>query len=470
MRSELFRRPLAVLSTALLASIPFTSAASDDGRVIESESLSTCQANSGLTAQLFNVAFTPGNNTLYFKVTGVSTVNGHVAAEIDVTAYGYSAFQRNDINPCDSDINLQGLCPMASGQIDISASVTLPADTVKAIPSIAYSIPDLDGKVQIKLYDLDQDTGVVGAQVACVQADLSNGKTVYQKGVGWSSAVIAGLALFTSAVVAGLGHSNTATHVAANAMSLFGFFQSQAIFGMTAVPLPPIVQSWTQNFQWSMGIIRVNFIQDIASWYQQATGGTPSEILTNIRTTSVDVQKRSLEAVSRMATTSVRQYFKRQTTNSDQSTAQGGSVIVRGIERVGFRADIEPSNVFMTAYIFFVIFVMIVCLLVVAFRFLLEALAKAGKMKHDKFQDFRNGWTTVLRGILFRIVSLTIDPHFCNDTNFWLDSYWIPSNDHSLLLGACPSRLCRRRGPCRHHHPHDDRHACLGLWQSLETC
>lgn len=272
---------------------------------------------------------------------------------------------------------------------------------------VAYNIPDLDGSVQIKLYDSDKQVSFIGDQVACVQADLSNGKTVYQKGVGWSSAIIAGLALFTSAVVAGLGHSNTATHVAANAMSLFAFFQSQAIFGMTAVPLPPIVQAWTQNFQWSMGIIGAGFIQDIASWYQQATGGSPSAILSNVRNTSVDVQKRSLEVVSQYASSAMNALVKRQATTADQSKNQGDSITIRGIERAGFRAGIEPTDVFMTGYIFFVIFVMFVCLGVVGFRFILEALAKSGKMKSDKFQDFRNGWTTVLRGILFRIVSLT---------------------------------------------------------------
>ncbi|KAK5239848.1 putative flavin carrier protein 3, partial [Cryomyces antarcticus] len=146
---------------------------------------------------------------------------------------------------------------------------------------IAYSVPDLDGKVQIYINDTD-----TGKAVACVEAELSNGKTVDQKGVGWATAVIAGLALLASAITSGLGHSNTAAHVAANALSLFGYFQSQAIIGMAAVPVPPIVASWTQNFQWSMGIIRIGFLQDICTWYQRATGGTPSSVLSNLRTTS----------------------------------------------------------------------------------------------------------------------------------------------------------------------------------------
>jgi hypothetical protein len=124
---------------------------------------------------------------------------------------------------------------------------------------------------------------------ACVEARLSNGQTVDQLGVDWTTAVIAGLALVVSAVVAGLGHSNTAAHIAAYALSLFGYFQAIAIVGLTAVTLPPIVQSWTQNFQWTMGIIKVDFMQTICTWYQKSTGGTPATILNTLTTTSVQV-------------------------------------------------------------------------------------------------------------------------------------------------------------------------------------
>lgn len=120
------------------------------------------------------------------------------------------------------------------------------------MPGIAYTIPDLDGIVQVYIHDAE-----TGESLACVEAALSNGKTVYQKGVGWVTAIIAGTGLVASAITNGLGHSNTAAHVAANALSLFGYFQAQAFIGMSAVPLPPIVSSWTQNFQWSMGIIRI---------------------------------------------------------------------------------------------------------------------------------------------------------------------------------------------------------------------
>ena len=260
-----------------------------------------------------------------------------------------------------------------------------------------------------------------GESVACVEAELSNGQTVDQKAVSWTTAVIAGLALISSAVTSGLGHSNTAAHVAANALSLFGYFQAQAFIGMSAVTLPPIVASWTQNFQWTMGIIRVGFLQNLALWYQRATGGTPSQILSNLSTVSVEVEKRSLEVTKRLIRRGAEAFIPRSLgaekilrrgaellaprTNSQASTSTGDSaVIVRGIDRVGFRAGIELTNIFMTGYVFFIIFVIFTVLGLLIFKGICELLARNGKIKSDTFQDFRNGWTTVVKGILYRIV------------------------------------------------------------------
>lgn len=252
-----------------------------------------------------------------------------------------------------------------------------------------YYVPDIDGKVIVWINATD------GTPLACVEAELSNTKTVNQKGVAWTIAVIVGLGLVISAVTSGLGHSNTAAHVAANALALFSYFQAQAFIGMTAVESPPIVRAWTQNFQWSMGIIKVNFLQNMATWYQRSTGGTPSTLLSGLATTSVQVQKRSLEILS--------SYTKR--SNSQINLAENPqTLVVRGIKRVGFVAGIEATNVFFTGYVFLVIFIMAVTIGVFAFKYVCDALVKAKKLKPEQFHEFRNGWTLVLKGILFRIV------------------------------------------------------------------
>ena len=365
-------------------------------RLIESKSLDPCQANSSFTATLFNVAFTPDNNSLAFDVVGVSSISGYVTAEIDVIAYGYTALKQT-IDPCTS--NLEGMCPMNTGQINIESNINIPDDVISKIPGIVYGIPDFDGIVKIYIKNKQS-----GESVACVEAQLSNGKTVDQKAVGWTTAVIAGLALLASAITSGLGHSNTAAHVAANALSLFGFFQAQAIIGMTAVPLPPIVASWTQNFQWTMGIIKIGFLESICTWYQRSTGGTPSTLLSNLNTASVQVQKRSLEG-QRLVMRAVHEISKRTNAGNTKGSTPGKVVVVRGIERVGFRAKIEITNIFLTGLIFFMIFVFFTAICVALFKAFCEAAVKAKWFKGDKFEDFRTGWKVVLKGILFRMVS-----------------------------------------------------------------
>jgi hypothetical protein len=379
---------IAFLSLILYFS-PLTSAI----RLLQSNSLNPCQENSNFTASLFNVVFTPDNGSITFEIVGVSSIQGNVTVQVEFIAYGYTALNKT-INPCTA--GLGGFCPMSTGQIKFPQSnIAVGQDVVDNIPGIIYTVPDLDCTVRIYIR-LNGAT----ENAACVEVNLSNGKTVNQKAVGWVTAIIAGVGLTISAITSGLGHSNTAAHVAANALSLFGFFQAQAIIGMTAVELPPIVQSWTQNFQWSMGIIRIGFLQSICTWYQRSTGGTPKTYLSTLATSSVEVEKRSFGKLVRRGLDIVRRA-------TDSSTTAGKVVIVRGIDRVGFRADIEQTNIFLNGLIFFLIFCFFVAILVALLKGYCEMAVKAGWMKSDEFTDFRNGWKIVLKGILFRLVCLT---------------------------------------------------------------
>ena len=253
------------------------------------------------------------------------------------------------LNPCDTK-ELLGLCPMQPGPMPFTAHYTVSEDVVKNIPFIAYTVPDLDATVKINFQPKDSPAGT---SAACVEAQLSNGKTVDQVGVSWGTAGVAGLALVVSAVIAGLGHSNTAAHIAVYALSLFGYFQSIAIVGMTAVPLPPIVQSWTQNFQWTMGIIGVNFMQTIASWYQKSTGGTPATILNSLTTTSVHVMRRSVMMAAEAG--SIGGSILKRATNQN-TVNEAGTYTVRGMDRVAFRASMEATNLFLTGLMFFCFF------------------------------------------------------------------------------------------------------------------
>ncbi|KAI1389544.1 TRP-domain-containing protein [Hypoxylon trugodes] len=369
--------------------------------MLVSNSLNTCQEDSMFTASLFQVVYTPNNNTAFLNIVATSSVEGNVQFDIAISAYGYTII-KTTVNPC--EIGLAGLCPMTAGKIPLKFNLPVGDTAASQIPGIAYTFPDLDATVRVFLNMTD-----TGKSVACVEADISNGKTVDLLAVKWVLAIIAGLVLCSSAIINGLGHSNAAAHIASGALSLFSFFQSQAMLGLTAIHLPPVVQSWTQDFQWSMGIINVDFMQDIFTWYQRATGGTPSTIFDSLTTVSVQVEKRALDVLPEAAGNLYRRGAALVPRAVGSLMKRGnvmtgsGSYIVYGIQRVAFRAGIETTNLFMTGLIFFCLFVIITIGAVAAFKGFCELAVKQGWMKGDTFLEFRNGWLTVLKGILFRL-------------------------------------------------------------------
>ncbi|CAJ2503287.1 Uu.00g106810.m01.CDS01 [Anthostomella pinea] len=390
-------RPLCLTALAAVALLPGVSAEA----MLTSNSLNTCQENSMFTASLFKVVYTPSNSSASLSIVATSSVEGSVVFDIAISAYGYEII-RTTIDPCKT--GLAGMCPMTAGKIPLDFVLPVGKDAASQIPGIAYTFPDLDATVKVTLNMTD-----TGESVACVEADISNGKTVDLIAVKWILAIIAGLVFCSSAVINGLGHSNAAAHIASGALSLFGFFQAQAMLGLTGIHLPPVVQSWTQDFQWSMGIINVNFMQDIFTWYQRATGGTPSTIFDSLSTVSVQVEKRGLSLLPDAAV----DLYRRSASMLPRAagallkrgnvTTGSGSFLVYGIQRVAFKAGIETTNLFMTGLVFFCLFVVFTIAGVAAFKGYCELAAKQKWIKSDTFLEFRNGWLTVLKGILFRL-------------------------------------------------------------------
>ncbi|KAF3903992.1 hypothetical protein AA313_de0202012 [Arthrobotrys entomopaga] len=390
-RSPLMRL-LSILSFVSL--ITGSAGAIQKEKMISSQSLSTCMDNSQFTVSQFDVLYTPNNATLQYSFDGTSSIQGNVFIILDIIVYGYTAYSKK-IDPCAE--KFASLCPMAAGPVSLPPAAINASAFVNNIPGVAFTIPDIDGLARITIQMASNLQ-----PVACLEAELSNGQTVHQNAVSWVTAVIAGSGLAASAITSGLGHSNTAAHVAANALSLFGYFQSQAMCAMIAVKLPPVVRAWTQNFVWSMGVIRIGFMQNVLHWYIQATGGSPDLLFQNLDRVNVQIQKRALNLQAR-AMDIISGLAKRA---GDQGTySQGEFIDVSGISRVAFLARIEETNLFMTGLGFFVSFVVLVVLIVVGFKFGLELCVKKLRIaKGSKFAEFRKGWKIVLKGILYRIV------------------------------------------------------------------
>lgn len=89
-----------------LVAVPWADAAE---QMLTSSSLNTCQDNSGFTASLFDVTYTPHNATAFIDIVAVSSIQGNVLFDVSITAYGYQII-RQQVDPC--TIGLAGLCPM----------------------------------------------------------------------------------------------------------------------------------------------------------------------------------------------------------------------------------------------------------------------------------------------------------------------------------------------------------------------
>ncbi|KAF6822542.1 transient receptor potential Ion channel [Colletotrichum plurivorum] len=378
---------------SFLAAFLLPSAASGE-KILQSLSLNSCQEQSEFSASLFNVVVT-SDGKVSANVSAVVSVQGKVVFDVALRVYGYE-YLRQTLDPCDN--NLQGLCPMNPGKINMEFNLDI-GDALKQVPSIAYSIPDLDATVRalVNLTDTKET-------VACVEADFSNGKTVDLLGVKWVTAIIIGLGFISAAVVSGWGHALTAAHLTANTLSLVGYFQAQAYLGMTGVDMPPIVQRWTQNFQWSMGIINVDWMQRLCTWYQRATGGEAMNLLDELSGVSVQVSKRSTELVDAVSS-GFSNIAKRTNIKNDD-----GSYVVFGIQRVAFRAKIETTNLFLTGLIIYCAAMFLIAASVAAFKAGCELAAKKNWMRNERFLDFRRQWLTQIKGILFRINLIGLPP------------------------------------------------------------
>ncbi|KAG5519656.1 hypothetical protein PMAC_001812 [Pneumocystis sp. 'macacae'] len=351
-------------------------------RGIGTQSLSTCMENSGLIATIFRITYYPDMEKVVYRVDGMTSIEGEVLVNVVIVAYGIQVLNRT-IDPC--ILKIPNLCYLQPGPLtQIEGESDVPLDISSHIPGIlgvVYAIPDIDAIVKITIYDKH-----TGELKACVQVTMTNMMTVNVKAVGWISGLIALSALIVSAIASENGNFNTAHHIATNTFALFSYFQGQAIFGMMSAKMPPIVRSWTQNFQWTMGIINLEFMQKIFTWYIKSTGGTPTFHHYPSFKHSILIEKRSFISLKKRASDTVK------------------NIVFRGIDRVSYSEGIETTNLFMTSFSFFLIMIFTIVLGFALFRIFLYYSPKTHWIRQERFFGFKNEWKDLLKGAMYRLL------------------------------------------------------------------
>lgn len=370
----------------LISNIPCINA----DRVIQAKELVTCIEDSKISANGFELYFNPDDSSAHYKLNLNTEIDAYIIADIAIYAYGIQLV-RQRFNPC--AFGLKQFCPLHPGKVEIDSVEYLPREYTGIIPSIAFMVPDLDASAKIMIYDYRNMT----RPEACVHVFWDNTMTLSQPGIKWVTMLIPALGFITSFWFFLMGKSSTAVRIGSVFISLFLYFQSVAMISMQNVrKLPPVAEAFAENLTWTLGLIRVGFMQKAFRWFVDATGGSASLYLTS-NISSILPQKRDLNAVHDIL-------VKRGT---DILYGNEHMLIFRGLKRIARKLNIEPTALPLTSFLSFLITFYSVIFFFIFTKNILNFFAKNGIIHISRFSTFRNHWKNILKGALYGVIYLS---------------------------------------------------------------
>lgn len=371
-----------------------------------SNALVNCMKNStNLQPDYFNVTFDPVTRALNYDVSLTANIEGKLKAHATVYAFGFDVIQKT-FDLC--SLGLKQFCPITASKIEVESIQYIDKEYVDMIPGIAYTFPDIDAVARLII--VNEENQLLG----CLQATINNGKTISHIGAKWATAVVAGICLLISAGLSLFGNSAAAARMSAFAISLFTYFQSVVIISMICVEAtPPIAASWSENLAWSMGIIRVEFMQKIFRWYIQSTGGTPTQYLTT-SAKQILTQRSQDDIVFKQANSifnSISNFFLEKRSSIDQFfiglqgiQSNDYLTVLRGMNRVSYGANIEPTSLVCTTFTFFIFFLYVLIGLYFVFRGFTKILKNRSTSKVNVHLNDDKAWAPVFKGMLSRYI------------------------------------------------------------------
>lgn len=270
-RTMRFLSPISTLLPlfALLLVTPSSHAAIErGGSSLYTESVTYCSDAKAVLVNQFDIEYFVANQSVVFALSAASVEdNLNISANIFVNAYGMDLLNLT-INLCDY---LEGiLCPLPTINFTGYGTYPLPSEYTSKIPSIAYSVPDLEAYAQIQLVSVD-----TGEVAACLQATLSNGWSTRTIAVAWASA-----ALFLAALLVALVHSTLKASPSPAVYrwhDVLHLFQVAAATGLLNLNYPSVYANFTLNFSWALGLFHNDNIRQAVNHLRGLTGGKLSD-------------------------------------------------------------------------------------------------------------------------------------------------------------------------------------------------
>ena len=454
------RRPLGLcraLAATALASL-VTGVAADN--ILQTSSFSNCGNNSDITVQKVDIQYNSNTQTVTFDVAGASSKLQNVTAILNVTAYGIQVYS-NAFNPCDAATFISQLCPVPVGSFSARGSQAIPAQFADAVPSIAFQIPDIAAQATLQLIATnDTDSATNDTQVACIQSQVTNGKTTDVPAVSYVAAGVAGAALVLggvgavgAALASGGGGAVAAGGSSAGGMGtispsfgeVLGWFQGMAMNSMLSVNYPRVYRSFAKNFGFSTGLVPWTDLQIAIDNFRVATGGNLTNdsvhFLQNATLVFPDGSADSLSSAAslklRLARSALalghvkdRRVHKLllraiETTINGTDTATGSSssdgtadsiigssaantvrIAVSGIQAYVEELSIPSASTFMTVLLIVAIIIASITVGLLLGKVVLEAWALIGRLPESLSEFRQHYWRSIARAITTLILLL----------------------------------------------------------------
>jgi hypothetical protein len=214
----------------------------------ETSSVSYCSDPLAILVETFDVRYSKVNSTLDFDLSAASVTKGlNLAAQLNLNAYGIHALNLS-IDLCSV---LSGvLCPLPTYNFTGSGQYSIPASRIPTIPSLAWSVPDIEAVFTIQLLDSSTQNSA-----ACLQVTLTNGLTVGLKSVIWVSAVFLILSASIALGTAIFAPSSILLTAPASLFYLLGNqLQQMAMTGMLSLNYP-VGQSTIAPFSFHLNVL-----------------------------------------------------------------------------------------------------------------------------------------------------------------------------------------------------------------------
>lgn len=410
-----------LLPLALLSALPVGVLGGD---VLSTTGYSSCLDNPTVKVEKLNVTYNKNTRVLSFDVAGTSTAVQNVTANLIVSAYGQQVYN-NTFNPCDT--GMAEMCPVPAASFSSSGQQTIPADYASKIPSIAFTIPDLDGNVKMELKNAD------GEDIACIESTVGNGHSFNIPVVSYAAVGIAAGALLLSGIasIAAGGHPGASTP-SPTFGEVIGWFQGMAMNGMLSVKYPQVYQSFTTNFAFSTGLIPWGTMQTSIDNFRAKTGGNLTDnsydYLTNNATlvytdgssnsTSSRLARRALDTmllwirdgteVSVNGTSTTVGGDASSSTSTSTSTSSSSNKeehFVSGIAAYAEQLKVPQANTFMTILLVWAIVVGAIIVLILLLKVILEAWSMFGNIPKS-MESWRKRYWWRLAKVLTNLILL----------------------------------------------------------------